>query len=183
MSPPRLRASAALAVVAACAACATVAGVEVTRPPNDVEADGDDDAIGDASVDAKPDDATGLPEADGDASAAPIACGCDAGAACCVRSASSTCVARDPGACTDPGSFHLGCVRPDHDGRECCWNEDGGLHATAFGTSCRPARAACLIDGDCLPYGGTCFTRTCAGTTFGICAASDAAVPPELVCP
>lgn len=171
-----------IAIAMACAACAAVAGVEVTRPPADSRADGDDDAASDAAVEPR-DDGAIRPAADGGAEAAPVACGCDASAACCVRSTSSACVDREPGACADPGSFHLGCVRPDPDGRECCWNEDGGLHATAFGSSCEPTRAACLDDDDCQPYGGKCFTRTCAGTTFGICAASDATVPTDLVCP
>jgi hypothetical protein len=82
----------------------------------------------------------------------------DAGEACCVRSTASTCVARDPAACADPESFYLGCVHPDPNGRECCWNVDGALHATAFSS------AGC-------------------GTTFGIRAASDSAVPADLVCP
>ena len=175
---------AALAIT--CAACATVAGVEVSRPPADEPVDRDDDDSG-AGRDGE---SAGGGERDGgegstDPDGAPIStCECDAGEVCCVRSAGASCVTRDPGSCDDPGSLTLGCTQPSIDGRDCCWNEDGALRGTTLGAGgCATARAACVTDDDCTPYGGACHTRACAGMTFGICAPSDAAVPAELRCP
>jgi hypothetical protein len=62
----------------------------------------------------------------------------------------------------------LPCVRPGENGRDCCWNDTGDLARTTFGAQC--TRAACLLDQDCVPFGGTCQILVCRGVKVGVCA-------------
>lgn len=162
----------------ACAACATIAGVEVTRPA-DVAPDDSDESDGGAGAIEHAE--SGAPDA-ADASS-PLACGCDAGWVCCLGAASAACAAPDPSACAAPGALALGCARPDDDGRACCWNADGGLHATSFAASCAAGRAACAADDDCATPQEICHTRACGAATIGLCAPPDAAAAATLACP
>jgi hypothetical protein len=167
-------------VVVACAACATVADLEVNRVDGGGSSDRDDAdeagttppaeaGQGGADAPAVPD--TGPPT---------VACGCDAGSACCIRSSSSPSCS-DPSSCTEPGSLVVGCTRSSTDGRDCCWSADGGIARASTGASgCAASTAACIDDDDCVAYGGKCTTLACKGVAVGVCAAS---APSWFVCP
>lgn len=178
----RTRAWVALSMASSMVACATIAGVDVTRPQEELPAAPDDSDERSGETEAGDAAAPVEPRLEDDATAGPLACSCDASAVCCVSTTGSSCIDRAPGACEQPGAVSLGCVRGDEDGRSCCWNADGGLHATTMGPGCAEGRTACLAAADCDGTGDTCVTRTCAGTSFGICVAPGAALP-ALPCP
>jgi hypothetical protein len=168
-----------LLLVVACAACATVADLEVNRPvaePGTSDRDGEGVEDGAAPVgDARNDSSS--PE---DTGPSALACNCDAGSACCIRSSASP-ACDVPSCSTEPGSLVVGCVRSTNDGRDCCWRPDAGTALASFGAGgCKASTAACQLDGDCAGQGDKCTTLTCKGVTLGVCAAS---APPWFVCP
>lgn len=168
-------------VLVACAACATVADLEVNRADagsgsadrNDV-----DEAGATPPAEAGAGDGTDTSTTSPDAGPPTAACGCDAGAACCIRSSAAP--ACDVPSCTDPGSLVVGCVRASTDGRDCCWNADGGVARSTFGAGCASSTAACVTDDDCAGQGGKCTTLACKGVALGVCAPSP---PSWFTCP
>ena len=178
----RSRALVLFALVAT-AACATVAGVEITRPPGEgapLDTDQTNKEIAEAAAEAAPD-----PLPDGASDAPVLACGCDAGTACCIPpgGGGSSCVVPDAGTCEGPDTFMLACFRPGPDGRDCCWNTGAPVRRTTYGPACVSERAACLADLDCQAYGGKCQTIPCKGVNIGICTSTGSAPGSVLNCP
>lgn len=171
-------------LLAACAACATVADLEVNRADGDSGTDSGTDS--DARSNERADDPNAPADGGSDVTIADdtgppvLACNCEAGSACCIRS--SAVPACNVSSCsTEQGSLVVGCLRSTTDGRDCCWHPDAGTALASFGAvGCKANSAACQVDGDCIGQGGKCTTLTCQGVTLGVCSASP---PPWFVCP
>jgi hypothetical protein len=159
----------------ACAACATVADLEVNRVDGGGGATDRDDSD-EAGTAPLAEAGTDSPSVVLDSGAPTIACGCDAGSACCIRASSAP--ACDVPSCTENGSLVVGCTRSSSDGRDCCWSPDAGIARASFGAGC--SFAACQSDDDCAGYGGKCTTLACKGVALGVCAPS---APTWFVCP
>jgi hypothetical protein len=172
----------AIVALIACAACATVADIEVNRTPGDESPGGDSDdggSIEEGGGGPKLDAGADAPVETVDSEAPVLACNCDAGSSCCIRSSAAP--ACDVPSCTEPGSLVVGCVRSTTDGRDCCWKPDAGTAQASFGSAgCSSETAACQTNADCGDQGGKCTTLTCKGVTVGVCAA---AAPSWFVCP
>jgi len=140
-----------LASLSAGAACATVAGIDVNRAPDGSApaATGSDDA-GDRDPEGGAVVAEAGTDAAGDAPPSPGSCTC----------------------------LMLGCVRASTDGRDCCWNPEGGLAKTSYAAGCANGRVACANDDDCKIYGGTCQKLSCGGSDIGVCGNSGPPAPP-----
>lgn len=140
-------------------------------------------AAPDAAPDASTADAADAGQAAADATPGEVTtvegCPCDQaqGLGCCVTASNAFCT-NDHDTCTAAKGEYLRCSRRDPTFEsECCWAGTGTGATTRFAAACDGGPTACLADADCTGTGQPCMTATCAGFTFGQCAASAPACP------
>jgi len=145
-------------------ACETATNLDVSYAGADASTDASD-------VDGGPDGSVATNEVEG--------CPCDtsAGLGCCVTAAGAYCT-NNLEDCTGAKGTWLRCAHRDAVFEsECCWNGSGVGAQTRFAVACDGGPAACLTNADCTGTNQPCSTVTCAGFTFGQCAATPPACP------
>jgi hypothetical protein len=148
-------------------ACESATNLEVSY----VDDAGSDAAPPDAAPEAGPDPPGKLLVLEG--------CPCDpaSGHGCCVTATSAFCT-NDYAICAGAKGEWLRCAKRDSTFEsECCWAGTGAGATTRWAAACTDGTTACLTDVDCAGTGQSCKTATCAGFTFGQCAAAPPSCP------